>query len=147
MALVTVCCLFVCFAIVLVRLKTKSANTSKFKNVFKNVNLIIVLVAVVFSLFSLLSPSLCLPPGLVFPMFPLGLEVVAILAAFLTTNKEAREFLSRKLSRVKDQAETGTGLRGRRGVGSQVQGVGEPAIPLKHRNTVWPVTGTCEGEG
>ena len=141
-------CLIIIITIVLVKVKTKSTNSSKFKSMFKNVNVILVLVVLVSALLYQLATTLDLPPGLVFPMFLLGLDMVATLAAFLTTNTEARAFLSRKLGRDTDQVERGTETRGRRGVRSQEQGVKGPTLSLEHRNRIEPGRqGEEPGEG
>ena len=86
--------------VIMVKLGTSkwslNTPTGKFRNPFKNLNLIIALVILGFTLLHILTFYITLPPGLLFPKMPCGFDMVTMCAMFILFNSDAKEHAFRK---------------------------------------------------
>ena len=117
-------------AIIVVRLKTKPPSTSpasKFKNPFKNLNVIIVAVILVYTLLQVFAWGFWTSSSFLFPRFSLGFPPTLILASFLLANPEARTHALRRVRRLSPwTAKTGTE--------GQIQAVGTERMSIHRRS-------------
>ena len=86
----------VIIVVVIVKLKTKVDSTGKFKNPLKNINLTAAIVILVFTLLHCIGYWVKTPPGLIFPKFPMGMNMVALTTLFVLCNKNVKDHAVKK---------------------------------------------------
>ena len=82
--------------------------TGKFRNPFKNLNLIIAMVILAFALLHILTFYIKLPCDLLFPKMPCGFDMVAMCTMFMLFNSEAREHALRKCQALRVLRDAGS---------------------------------------
>ena len=99
-------------ATLLVKFRTlghgSNAQTGKFQNPFKNLNLIIAMVILAFALLHILTFYIELPCDLLFPKMPCGFDMVAMCTMFMLFNSEAREHALRKCRALRVLTDAGS---------------------------------------
>ena len=83
----------------LVKLKKPQVQGTdgKFKNPLRNMNVVIIIVILSFTLLQLLSYYLKPIPNLIFPHEPQGFDMTAMMVIFLFNNKEAKQHVLQKI--------------------------------------------------
>ena len=87
--------------------KSHRTQAGKFQNPFKNLNLIIAMVILLFILLHTLTFYIKVPPDLLFPKMPCGFDMVAMCTMFTLFNADAKEHMLRKCPVLRSHLKVG----------------------------------------